>query len=66
MIRFTFLAVVAMSLLTPYVTGCSREVAHSEHERRTASGARVREETTTYKNPDGTYTTEKSKSRTSN
>jgi hypothetical protein len=66
MVRFTLLAVVSMSLLVPYVGGCSHEVAHSEQDRRTASGARVHEESTTYKNPDGTYTTEKSRSRTSN
>ena len=66
MVRLTLLAALSMSLLTPFVGGCSHEVAHSEHERRTASGDRIREESTTYKNPDGTYTTEKPKSRTSN
>jgi hypothetical protein len=66
MLRFTFVAAMSLALLAPLAGGCSRTVAHSEHEKVNSSGTRTREETTTYKNPDGTYRTETSKSRTSN
>ncbi|MBC7783924.1 MAG: hypothetical protein H7144_08785 [Burkholderiales bacterium] len=43
-------------------TGCAREVAHSESERDTMFGGRKKEETTVYKNADGTTSVERRKS----
>jgi hypothetical protein len=45
-------------------TGCAREVAHRETDRPNLLGGRTHEESTVYENPDGSYTTEKSKTRT--
>ena len=44
--------------------GCSQEVSHSEKDKPNLTGGQTHEETTTYKNPDGSYTTESSKQRT--
>jgi len=44
--------------------GCSQEVAHKETDSPNLMGGHTHEETTTYKNPDGSYSTENSKQRT--
>jgi len=44
--------------------GCSEEVSHSEQDKPTWSGGTKHEETTTYRNPDGTISTEKKSSTT--
>jgi hypothetical protein len=64
--RFTTLTLFVLSFAPAMVGGCSREVAHTEQDKPNLLGGRTHEETTTYKNPDGTYTTEKSKTKTSN
>jgi hypothetical protein len=65
MVRFTLLLFVCLSLVAPFAGGCAHEVAHSERDRSTSSGS-VHEESTTYRNPDGTTKTETVKSRNSN
>jgi hypothetical protein len=42
------------------LVGCSQEVAHSEKDSPTLTGGQKHEQTTTYRNPDGSYTTEHS------
>jgi ABC-type oligopeptide transport system substrate-binding subunit len=44
--------------------GCSEEVSHSEKDKPNLTGGHTHEESTTYKNPDGSYSTENSKQRT--
>ena len=44
--------------------GCREEVAHKETDRPNLTGGRTHEETTTYRNPDGSYTTEHEKEKT--
>ena len=46
--------------------GCSREVAHTETDKPGWFGGSTHEEKTTYKNADGTYSTESQKSHTGN
>ena len=57
-------ALVLAFLLSPVIVGCSQEVEHHESDKPRLFGGRTHEESTTYKNPDGTYTTEKSKVKT--
>jgi hypothetical protein len=54
----------AMALPAGMNIGCRQEVAHTETEKEGFFGGRKREEKTTYKNPDGTYSTEKRTERT--
>ena len=44
--------------------GCTETVAHKETDKPNWSGGRTHTEETTVKNPDGSYTTEKSKVKT--
>ena len=43
------------------LAACSEEVAHSEKTGKTWTGATKHEETTVYKNPDGSLSTEHEK-----
>lgn len=57
--------IVAMTVSVSGLSlGCREEVAHTEKDRPNLTGGRTHEETTTYRNPDGSYTTEKEKSKT--
>ena len=61
--RFALL-IVGMLSFAPFVCGgCSEEVAHSEKDKPNLTGGKTHEETTTYRNPDGTYRTENTKER---
>jgi hypothetical protein len=62
--RIVFAAIAMLSLGVSLMSGCSQEVAHSESDKPRLFGGRTHEESTTYKNPNGTYSTEKSKVKT--
>ena len=48
-----------------FLGGCSEEVEHKETDKPNLIGSgRTHKEETTYRNPDGTYTTEREKTRT--
>jgi hypothetical protein len=54
---------LAAALAFPVIgAACSHEVAHSESDKPGWFGGTKHEETTVYKNPDGTTTTEHEKS----
>jgi hypothetical protein len=44
------------------MTGCSKEVAHTEKTTEDSNGNQKKEETTVTRNPDGTTTVDKTKS----
>ncbi len=60
-IAMLFLGAVIGS--TAFTIGCSQEVAHNEKDTPTLTGGQKHEESTTYRNPDGSYTTEHSASK---
>ena len=62
--RMVVVALGAVLVGGPLLVGCSQEVEHHESDKPRLFGGRTHEESTTYKNPDGTYTTEKSKTKT--
>jgi hypothetical protein len=62
--RFFACSMLAAMLAGGLTTGCSQEVAHSETDKPNLTGGHTHEENTTYKNPDGSYSTENSKQRT--
>jgi len=48
-----------------FVAGCSEEVEHKETDKPNLIGyGRTHKEETTYRNPDGSYTTVKERERT--
>ena len=53
------LIAILISLLS--FAACSHEVSHTETDKPNWSGGRTQEETTVYKNADGTTSTEHSK-----
>ncbi len=60
---------LAMLLMVPVLTlclnvGCAREVSHSESSHPNLLGGRTTSEQTTVQNPDGSYSTERSKTST--
>jgi len=63
--RIVFAAVAALSLGATLLSGCSQEVSHTESDKPRLLGGHTHEETTTYKNADGSYSTEHSKTKTS-
>lgn len=49
------------------VTGCRQEVSHTESDKPNwTDNGHTQQESTTYRNPDGTTSTDTSKTRTSN
>ena len=64
--RFAFATLAVLSLGVGLLSGCSQEVSHTETDKPRLFGGHTHEESTTYKNPDGTYSTEKSEVKTSN
>ena len=49
------------------VVGCAEEVSHKESDHpNILDNGRTHTEETVYRNPDGSYSTERSKTRTSN
>jgi ABC-type oligopeptide transport system substrate-binding subunit len=62
--RFSLLALGMLSVAAVISTGCSQEVEHKESDKPNLLGGHTHEESTTYKNADGTYTTEQSKVKT--
>ena len=61
---FSSLFVAAVLGSSVFTIGCSHEVSHTSKDTPTWTGGEKHEETTTYKNPDGTLSTEKSSSTT--
>lgn len=59
---------IAAALAVPMAVGvgCSHEVSHTETDKPGFFGGSTHEETTTYKNADGTTSTDTQKSKTSN
>ena len=45
---------IAFSIPLALFSGCSREVEHSESDKPGWFGSRTQQETTVYRNPDGT------------
>ncbi len=65
--KTTLAFAIGMSIYGGLLVGCSQEVAHSEQDKpHLLDNGHTHEESTTYKNPDGTVSTEHSKSSTSN
>lgn len=63
--RFFAMSVLAATMGAGVLAiGCSQEVAHKETDSPNLTGGHTHTESTTYKNPDGSYTTENSKQRT--
>ena len=62
--KFAIVTLLSVTLVSPLLVGCSQEVEHHESDKPRLFGGRTHEESTTYKNPDGTYTTEHSKVKT--
>jgi len=56
------LAMVA-TLASAMLAACSQEVSHTESDKPGWFGERKHEETTVYKNPDGTISTEHSEQK---
>jgi hypothetical protein len=54
---------IALSAVA-WTTGCSHEVSHSEQDKPGWFGGRTHQEQTTYRNADGSYSTESSKTHT--
>jgi len=52
----------AFLLPLAFSAGCAHEVAHSESDKPGWFGGRTHEETTVYRNPDGSLSTEHEKS----
>jgi hypothetical protein len=64
--RFNLLLSAVLVFSGAAFVGCSEEVSHSETDKpNILDNGRTHEEKTVYKNPDGTYTAEHSKTRTS-
>jgi ABC-type oligopeptide transport system substrate-binding subunit len=61
--NFASLCVAALLGTSLFVIGCSHETAHTEKTSPTWNGGTKTDETTTYKNADGSTTTEHSASR---
>ena len=57
------LLIVSVSALCMNV-GCAREVSHTETSHPNLLGGQTTSEQTTVQNPDGTYSTERSKTST--
>lgn len=47
-----------------FTSGCAQEISHTESDKPGWFGGRTREETTVYRNADGTTSTERSKQST--
>jgi len=63
--RFLTVSMLASAMLAGgLAVGCSQEVSHSEKDKPNLLGGQTHEESTTYKNPDGSYTTEHSQQKT--
>ena len=62
--KYALLTVLSLSLVSPILVGCSEEVSHHETDKPRLFGGHTHEESTTYKNADGSYTTEHSKVKT--
>ncbi len=62
--RFSLIAFGMLSVTALISTGCSHEVEHKESDKPNLLGGHTHEESTTYKNADGTYSTEHSKVKT--
>ena len=60
--RAPALLAIMISLLG--FAACSQEVSHTESDKPNWSGGRTQEQTTVYKNADGTTSTESSKQTT--
>ena len=54
----------ALTLPAAFTAGCAKEVSHTESDKPNMLGGHTHEETTVYKNPDGTYSVEHEKQRT--
>lgn len=62
--RFLTVATLGAILIAGgLAVGCSQEVSHSEKDKPNLFGGHTHEESTTYKNPDGSYTTEQSQQK---
>ncbi|HEX5244016.1 MAG TPA: hypothetical protein VFW23_12195 [Tepidisphaeraceae bacterium] len=59
---FATLFAAAVITSTVFTVGCSTETSHEEKTSPTLTGGQKHEETTTYKNPDGSTTIDHSKS----
>lgn len=60
----SYLMAGMISLSGVAMLGCSETVSHKETDKPNWTGGRTHTEETTVKNPDGSYTTEKSKTKT--
>jgi ABC-type oligopeptide transport system substrate-binding subunit len=61
---FLISTLTAITLAGGLAAGCSQEVSHQETDKPNLLGGNTHQESTTYKNPDGSYTTENSKQKT--
>ena len=61
--RFMPLIVAAVIGTSIFTIGCSEEVSHSQKDTPTLTGGQKHEDTTTYRNADGTYTTTHNESK---
>jgi hypothetical protein len=58
---------LGLTLASGFLVGCSQETSHEESDSPNwLDNGHTKKETTTYKNADGTESTETSKTRTSN
>lgn len=65
--RNATIALLAAALLAPALTGCDREVSHTEKTTENpVTGTTSTKERTTYQRPDGSTYTESSKTSTAN
>jgi len=56
---------ILLALAFPFgLSGCSREVSHTETTHENLMGGQTHEETTVYRNPDGTVNVDKEKTVT--
>lgn len=63
--RFLAIGMLGATLVVGgLAAGCSHEVSHTEKDKPNLLGGHTHEETTTYQNPDGSYSTEHSQQRT--
>ncbi len=61
----TALALGTLLFSSAFVGGCAKETSHTESDQKNwLDNGHTKQETTTYQNPDGTSSTESSKTRT--
>jgi hypothetical protein len=64
-IRYNILMLIAaLALPMALATGCSHEISHTESDKPGWFGGQTHEETTVYKNPDGSLSTSHEKQST--